>query len=320
MGIRKLTLGGWWVLGPVSRSGVSHSKAGVFEATPSPEPSTLGRVLLASLHRPAVPREEPSPIGNPGKSKLSSSTALSCPLCSICLPQACPQALPLASEAGGGVAGPQVGRASFSLQQAVSSKQALSGAGVTLSEAPAHWLPKDAQLRWGNRCVYQCPCETPHLGFPITYCLSQWQWGVRCDHILVCVSSFLWVRLEQQTCCHPGGGDVICGCSSWTSSTWMTSGDTQPGRASWSEAMRPSLVPKPSTVEYLPLVDILFNFARCYWIAFKTSKAIWRTFLQMILEMLWSQDIDVQYLLRAALILNISSLSFSFQGSFSSKL
>lgn len=94
MGIRKLTLGGWWVLGPVSRSGVSHSKAGVFGATPSPEPSTLGRVLLASLHRPAVPREEPSPIGNPGKSKLSSSTALSCPLCGICLPQACPQPCP----------------------------------------------------------------------------------------------------------------------------------------------------------------------------------------------------------------------------------
>lgn len=59
------------------------------------------------------------------------------------------------------------------------------------------------------------------------------------------------------------------------------------------------------------------NFAWIYWIPFKTLRAICRTFLQMLLEMLWNQDINVQYLLRASfLIFSVSSVSFYFQSSF----
>ena len=59
------------------------------------------------------------------------------------------------------------------------------------------------------------------------------------------------------------------------------------------------------------------NFAWICWIPFETLRAICRTFLQMLLEMLWNQDISVQYLLRADfLIFNVPSVSFYFQSSF----
>lgn len=186
-----------------------------------------------------------------------------------------------------------------------------------LSEASDVWLPTDAQPRWGNRCVVPGTLGdptplSPHHPLPVTVTLSSLPWPHHGLCVLISVSGAGatdpsspwpgWRHVRPQPGNIKHSSDVTGGFRSWQ--RLLVRGH---------EANCDAKAEQHSFHWWI----FFLNFAYIYWMPFKTLKAICRTFLQMILEMLWNQDIDVRFLLRAALLIfNISSLSFSFHGSF----
>ena len=118
----------------------------------------------------------------------------------------------------------------FSLQEPVFPNQPLSGTAVMLLEASAHRPPSPRSPPWlghspvGKRAEevegVPDPWSLRHLLPVVGTDTEQSGPGPR----LVCVSSFLQVRLERQTCPHSAHGDV----------SWLRLIDVQrEGRAAW---------------------------------------------------------------------------------------
>lgn len=292
-------LGSWTPLGGWFRAKVrvSQPRARVLWATPKLDSSSReGHSFVWFLASRRCPREELNPLWTPGSASWALGAAQSGPLWGH-LPD--PVSLPAGAALG-------LGR---------------EGRG---GRTRARWTPFLSSSWCSPNSLYQVPwrCSARHL---LTNCphpapLPGWcraRVGKQAEEVgvvpnpwslhhllpvvgpdteqsvqgpcLVCVSSFPWERLEQQTYPHSAQSDVPCGCCSLTSSMSDVRGQ-QGGGDLGSESLRNNFGTKAKYLSF-PWWILLLNFAWIYWMSFKTWKTICRISLQIMLEMLWNQDI-----------------------------